>query len=303
MVYKTSFKQEYWDYDPELGMEVASYNEYKIDFKVLNENKVAISGMMTYDGDTIRIKETEASIFGNLPSWFTSSDWVYLPNEELMESTSTYFTIFSDEYHFEAMDFGFYSPYSYDVVFSSKNDVVSLATKETAKNPEAELEITNNFEFAKISENEAKLNIRRSFSEKQTENSIVQGQTKAFETTAKRVDRIPEWADGIYDIVNSEEDLWIPISNIAIEESFYGILDFDRVVDEDSIKMTIIYPDEIYDEELYEYFDVLYKEVITIQKTASGDEFACTYETFFMYEDGSEVLDEEFIIEDPIFTR
>ena len=63
--------------------------------------------------------------------------------------------------------------------------------------------------------------------------------------------------------------------------------------------MTIIYPDEIYDEELYEYFDVLYKEEITINKTASGDEFSCTYECFIIDEDGNEVL--EWSVIDAIF--
>lgn len=42
LVYRTSFKEEFIDYDEELHEEVLAYFSHEVDFKVLNENKVLI---------------------------------------------------------------------------------------------------------------------------------------------------------------------------------------------------------------------------------------------------------------------
>ena len=42
LVYRTSFKEEFIDYDEELHEEVLAHFSHEVDFKVLNENKVLI---------------------------------------------------------------------------------------------------------------------------------------------------------------------------------------------------------------------------------------------------------------------
>ena len=292
MTYKTSFTQKFEMEPAMLSLEDEEDDEFSLDrkfeiiFKVLNENKVSISGSITSYGMTLKFKETEASIAGTMPSWFTTGDWVFIPTEE-QSDLSIDFTIFNEDVFFDSVPFGEIVPYAYTTSISSKNDAVQMYASQSANLMGNKISMESSVEFTKKSADEANFKVDTLTTYAQNE-SVEEGQFSSFETTVKRIDSLPEWAKGIYGLMNSEWD-FIPVSSMAVNEMFYDceILGFDREVDDKSIVVTLTtyYYDDYYEE------DVTYKYVYIINKTASKDKFYGVYQCYWVDEDGYEYLD------------
>ena len=297
MVYKTTFKEQLMltpmmeDEDEE----EISYISYAIDFKVLNENKVSISGSMTSGEDTVVFQEIEADISGTLPSWFTSGDWLFIPNE--MQSDNFYysFMIYNEKSAFEATTFGNLSIYELTKnTITSKNDVITWTYEETAHADDYEVSNNSTLNFSKLTDTAVKMIAESSYVA--TDGNFEDGYYTSFEATVTKIDRIPEWAKDIYVLRNKYYDT-IPVSNEAIvrDLGFEDVIYFNREVNDDSIIITVVF-------DAYSDSYNAYKEVTIINRTASPDMFICNCYGYYIYENGYEKFDSDNYYYDKIFT-
>ena len=303
MTYKTSFTQKIElepmvliiDEEEEVEEEYDPNRTFELEFKVLNENKVVISGSMASEEITARFVETEATLSGNLPNWFTSGDWLFIPDEE--QDVPMGFTIINESILIDSMPFGEITPYSFNAALTSKNDVVQVISIQAGELYGSKMRMETTMAFEKKTADEAKVNVETLMSYSESDGVIEEGEFTKFESTAKRLASLPKWAQGFDGLKNSDYD-FIPLSNEAIRNQFdyLEVIDFNREVDDNSIVLTILTaydPNYGYD---YDY----YKTVIIINKTPVKDQFYCLYNYYSGYEYGSEYL--EWSADDNIFT-
>ena len=196
LVYKTSFKDAYEMWNDENEEYEIVYELYELEFKVINESKVIVSGSyQSYDAEeAIQLKETEATISGDLPSWFTSGDWVYIPDANDDSSLSSYnFAIFDEELPYTYMGLGLYYPEQKSIAVSSKGDVASFSMVESDDDPEYKYESNMTYDFTKVSEEAAKVSFTYQNKYKDLINKIEDGYFSKFNALLKKIDKVPEW--------------------------------------------------------------------------------------------------------------
>ena len=290
MVYKTTFKQTYPKWDEESGDYVDGYIPYTIDFKVVNESKVIISGSMVDEyGQAIQFKATEATISGDLPSWFTSSDWVYIPTEEL-EYAPLEFTIISETSWLSDIYLGEEFPYVISSSISSKNNAVQISSEMKLESSIMNVSMNSNIDISKVSDEEAKLYGKQIQSVVDVENKVEEGNFISYTASLKRIDSNPDWLDSFHTLEAEEDYVSIPVSNVAYN-SYFGwttvVYDFDRVVDEDTVTITLFYGVDNDDD--YREF----REVYVINKLSNG-KFSCTLNMFEIDSEGNETLTDSY---------
>ena len=294
MVYKTTFKQKYERWDEEEYTYVDDYMPWTIDFKVVNESKVIITGEIVDEyGNTIQFNETEAAISGDLPSWFTSNDWVYIPTEELEEAPLDFMILGVDSW-MSGFSFGEIDMYSLTGNISSKNGAVAISALMKMETPIMTGSSSSIMEISKISDDKAKLNANITRSYVDVENKVEDGNFTSFTATLKRIDRNPEWLEGVNAIEN--EDWRVPVSSIAYNDYFGWATvtyDFDRVVDEDSVTITLLYGYEYDNDE----DSRTCKEVYVIEKPVDG-KFSCSLKLYEIDSAGNEIAIDSYEADD-----